>query len=77
MFKRFLIWSSCSPHVWCSTTIYATLKEGIMRNIHVKLYGIWTSGSKDVFKDISYLELWQPFLFSRPEPYVKFWKKVP
>ena len=25
--------------------------------MHVKLYGIWTSGSKDVCKDISYLEL--------------------
>ena len=31
-----------------------------MGNIHVKLYGIWTSSSGDVFKDISYLELWQP-----------------
>ena len=31
-----------------------------MGNIHVKLHGIWTSGSKEVwFKDISYLELWQ------------------
>ena len=25
------------------------LKEGIMGNIHVKLYDIWTSGSVDVF----------------------------
>ena len=32
-----------------------------MGNIHVKLYEIWTSGSAVVvFKDISYLELWQP-----------------
>ena len=44
--KRVLIWSSGSPPVWCSRTIYAILKEGIMGNIHVKLYGIWTSGSK-------------------------------
>ena len=26
--------------------LYAILKEGIMGNIHVKFYGIWTSGSK-------------------------------
>ena len=45
-FKSFLIRSSGSPPAWCSRTIYAILKEGIMRNIHVKLYGIWTSGSK-------------------------------
>ena len=35
-FKRFLIWSSGSPPVWCSRTIYAILKDGIMGNIHVK-----------------------------------------
>ena len=45
-FKRFLIWSSGSPPDWCNRTINAILKEGIMGNIHVKLYGIWTSGSK-------------------------------
>ena len=28
-----------------SGTIYAILKEGIMGNIHLKLYEIWTSGS--------------------------------
>ena len=44
--KIFLIWSSGSPPVWCNRTIYAILKEGIMGNIHMKLYGIWTSGSK-------------------------------
>ena len=27
--------------------MYAILKEGIIGNIHVKLYGIWTSGSED------------------------------
>ena len=27
----------------------------------MKLYEIWTSGSEDMsFKDISYLEIWQP-----------------
>ena len=44
-FKRFLIWSSGSPPVQWSGTIYAILKEGIMGNIHVKLYEIWASGS--------------------------------
>ena len=46
MFKRFFIWSSGSPPVWWSRTIYAILKEGIMENIHVKLYEIWISGSE-------------------------------
>ena len=45
-FKRFLIWSAGSPPVWCNITIYAILKEGIMGNILVKLYGIWIGGSK-------------------------------
>ena len=44
VFKRFLIWSSGSPPVQWSGTIYAILKEGIMGNIHVKLYEIWTIG---------------------------------
>ena len=44
-FKRFLIWSSGGPPVQWSRTIYATLKEGIMGNIHVKLYEIRTGGS--------------------------------
>ena len=35
-FKRFLIWSSCSSPVWCSRTFYASLKEGIMVDTHVK-----------------------------------------
>ena len=44
-FKRFLIWSSGGPPVQWSGTIYAIMKQGIMGNIHVKLYEIWTSGS--------------------------------
>ena len=44
-FKRFLIWSSGDPHIQWSGIIYAILKEGIMANIHVKLYKIRTSGS--------------------------------
>ena len=44
-FKRFLILSSGDPPVQWSGTIYAILKEGIMGNINVKLYEIWTSGS--------------------------------
>ena len=35
--KIFLIWLSGSLSVQWSRTIYAILKEGIMRNIHVKL----------------------------------------
>ena len=44
-FKRFRIWSSNGPRVQWSGTIYAILKEGIMGNIHVKLYKICTTGS--------------------------------
>ena len=47
-FKRFLISSSGSPLIGWNRNIYANLKEGIMRNIHGKLYEIWTSGSGDV-----------------------------
>ena len=45
LFKIFLILSSgCHPVQW-SRIIYAILKEGIMGNIHMKFYEIWTSGS--------------------------------
>ena len=44
-FKIFLIWSSGGPPVRLSGFIFAILKEGIMVNIRVKLYDIWTSGS--------------------------------
>ena len=44
-FNRLLIWSSGDPPVQWSKIIYAILKEGIMGNIHVKLYEIRTSGS--------------------------------
>ena len=45
LLKIFQIRSSGGPHVQWSGTIYASLKEGIMGNFHVKLYEIWTSGS--------------------------------
>ena len=58
LFKRFLIWSSGSPPVWCSRTINASLKEGIMGNIHVKLIEFGLVFKKEMsFRDISYLEL--------------------
>ena len=44
-FKIFLIWSSGGPPVQWSGSNYAILKQGIMGNIHVKLYEIWTGGS--------------------------------
>ena len=48
-----LTWSSSSPPVWCSRTIYAVLKEGIMGIINVKLYGIGHVVQKEMsFKDI-------------------------
>ena len=48
LIKRFLIWSSGGPPVRWSGTICVNLNEGIMGNIHVKLYEIWTCGSGDV-----------------------------
>ena len=42
--KDFLFRSSGPPVLW-NGTINAILKEGIMGNIHVKLYEIWISGS--------------------------------
>ena len=45
-FKRFLILSSGGLPVRWSKSIYTILKEGIMENIHVKLYEIWTGGSE-------------------------------
>ena len=53
-FVRFFIWSSGGPPVWRSRIFYAILKEGIMGNIHVKLYEIWTSGQKMSFKEKVY-----------------------
>ena len=49
-FKLLLIWSSDSPRVQKSETIYAILKADIMGNIHVKLYEILTSGSGGGFR---------------------------
>ena len=61
-FKRFLIWSS------------VILKDGIMGNIHVKLYGIWTSGSEgDVFLRHFLSGALAAPLFRGPEPFVQFW----
>ena len=63
-------------YMW-SGIIYATLKEGIMGNIHVELYEIWTSGSGGDFVKIHFLSraLAAP-LFSGLEPFVQFWKKA-
>ena len=46
--RRCCFWSSGGPPVRWSETIYAILKDGIMGNIHVKLYEIWTNVSGDV-----------------------------
>ena len=37
--------ASGGPHVWWSKTIYAILEEGVIGNIHIKLFLFWTSGS--------------------------------
>ena len=38
LFKSFHIWSSGGPPLQWRGTIYAILKEGIMGNIHAKLF---------------------------------------
>ena len=38
-------WFRCCLKEQWSGTIYAILKEGDIRNIHVKVFYIWTSGS--------------------------------
>ena len=43
-----------------------------MVNIHVKLYEIWASGSGDVVKKISYLELWRPSYSVEPNHLCNF-----
>ena len=45
-----LIWGSSSPPVWWSRTIYVILKEGIIGNIHVRLYGILRNDSVNSFE---------------------------
>ena len=76
-FKRFLIWSSGGLPVRWSGTVYAIMKEGIMGNIHMKLYEIWTSGSGgDVaLRHFLSRSLAAP-LFSGLEPFVQYWKKA-
>ena len=60
-FKRFLIWSSGHLPAQCSQTIYAILKEGIIGNIHMSYMKFGPVVQEEMlFKDISYLELWQP-----------------
>ena len=46
--KDFLYGALATPPVRWSRTIYAILKKGIMGNIYVKLYEIWTSVSGDI-----------------------------
>ena len=44
-FKRLIIWSSGDPRDRWSGIICAILVEGIMGNVLVQLFLIWTSGS--------------------------------
>ena len=54
-FKRFLIWSSSSPPVRWSGTIYAILKEDIIGIINVKLNYFGPVVLKEMlFKEIVY-----------------------
>ena len=59
-----------------SRTIYAILKEGIIGNIHVKLYEIGTIGSGDVFFRHFLSRALAAPLFSGLEPFAQFLKKT-
>ena len=62
--KILLTWSSGSPFVQWSGTISVILVEPSMRNSSVKLFFSEFRPmvmEEMLFKDISYLELWQPF----------------
>ena len=62
------------PPVQWNGTSNAILKEGIMRNIHVKLYDIWASGSGvDVIQRYFLSGALAALLFSGGEPFVQFW----
>ena len=71
--KIFVIYSSGSHFVWRSKNIKAifvvNIVMGIMRNISVKSFCIWTSDSGG---DISHLELWGEILFGGAKPFQKF-----
>ena len=56
----FLIWSSGGPFVIQRGTICAILVEGIKRYNSVKLFEFGPVFQEMPFKNISYLELWQP-----------------
>ena len=71
--KIFLIWSSGGPFVQWSRTICAIFKEGIIGNIHVKLYEIWSSGLRDVVLRYFLSGAHVALLFSRAEPFMQFW----
>ena len=76
-FKKILYlelwWPSCAVE----RNNLCNLKEGIMGNIHVKLYEIWTSGSGGYVVLIHFLSrALAALLFSGLEPFVQFWKKA-
>ena len=67
-FKRFLIWSSVSPPVWSSRTIFMQFWKRASFGIFMWSYmEFWPVVQKEMsFKDISYLELWQPLCSADP-----------
>ena len=71
--KTFLIKSSGGPLVQRTRTISAILVEGTEEKISEIILNLdpWFK-RKSSLKANSYLELWQPFLFSEAEPFVQF-----
>ena len=56
------------PSYSVEQNIFCNLKGGIIKNIHVKIYEIWTSGSGgDISGALAAL------LLSAAEPFVQFW----
>ena len=75
LLKIFLIWSSGSPFVQQMGTISAIFEEGIMRNNSVK-YFEFEPVVQEMFKDISYLELWWPFCSAEHNHLCNFGKGI-
>ena len=74
VFKRRFLSGALVALLFSGAKPFMQLKKGIMGNIHVKLYEIWTSGSGDVvYRRFLSRALAAP-LFSGLESFVQFWK---
>ena len=76
-FRRCLLKDFLSGALWCSWTIYAILKDGIIRNSFMWSYMEFgpVVQKKMLIKDISYLELWPPLCLADPNHLCNFGRR--